>query len=79
MNDHEMYELAKIRHADLIAERTRLASLRASSAGRTHRGRWPVGRRRFALVLHRLADRIEPTTRAPRKLAMPAQRHLHRA
>lgn len=79
MNDHEMYQLAKIRHADLIAEKTRLATLRVSSGRRIHRRSWPTGRRRFAQVLHRLADRIEPTTRAPRKLAMPAQRHLHRA
>jgi hypothetical protein len=77
MNDHAMYELAKIRHAEMIAERTRLGPVWA--ARRKRRRGLSVGRERFARGLHRLADRIEPAARPTGKLTLPGQRRLHRA
>jgi hypothetical protein len=76
MSHYETYELAKARHADLIAERTRWAAAQAARR-RKHRAGWP--RVAVSRALHRLAERIEPTTSTPRKLVMPAQRRLHRA
>jgi hypothetical protein len=77
MNDLATYELAKLRQADLIAaaNNSRVSRARRRRYHR-HAGR-PTARRKLAGALHRLADRIEPTTRRAR-LVMPTQRHLAR-
>ncbi len=77
MNDFTMYELANQRRAQLIGERRRTSLARAARRNQPRRReRWSDGRHGFALVLRRLADRIEPASRPAHRLALPAQRHL---
>ncbi|MEQ4206310.1 hypothetical protein [Actinopolymorpha sp. B9G3] len=75
MNDHAIYELAKSRQADLLAEATMSRSVRRSRLHRrTRHERVLRGlRRTFALALRRLANRVEPA-HPPQRATLPAQR-----
>jgi hypothetical protein len=77
MNDLAVYELAKLRQADMIAA-ARSTSMSRARRRRLHRHAGsPSVRRRLAGLLHGLADRLEPSTRRAR-LVLPTQRHLAR-
>jgi hypothetical protein len=75
MNDLAIYELAKTRQADLLAEASWSRAVRRSRLHRrTRHERVLSGLRRvFALGLRRLANRIEPA-HPPQRVTLPAQR-----
>ncbi len=78
MNDFCIYEMAKLRQADLIAGANPTSGMSRRRGRRYHQhAGGPTVRRKLAGALHWLADRIEPSTRPPR-LVLPAQRHLAR-
>ncbi|MGH3487044.1 MAG: hypothetical protein ACRDP8_03855 [Actinopolymorphaceae bacterium] len=76
MNDHAIYELAKARQADLLAEATGVRPARRPRRHRRARHDAAVRgvRRTCALALRRLANRIEPAHPPQRITPLPAQR-----
>lgn len=76
MNDHAIYELAKARQADLLADATGIR--RARRSRRHRRARHDAAlrgvRRTCALALRQLASRIEPGHPPQRITRLPAQR-----
>lgn len=71
MNHHAVYELAKLRHADLLAE-AQAAHLRQEVMQRKVQSGVTALRRSIASTLRRVANHVEPTPVQP--ITLPRQR-----